>query len=424
MQRKILTIIIFGWLAALTAASAASIDITDFNAAQCRGSAALYPTAISRVATPDSLVPVFINHVGRHGARFPASPKGINALQDAIRHAEEAGTLTPTGKQLKQLATLVASAAAGQWGALDSVGIAEQRGIASRMLRTFPSLFDNGNVEAISSYAPRCIMSMYTFTHQLARLNNKMSITTSSGRQFSYLLRPFDLDAEYKDYRQSDEWQSVLEAFRARVIPLEPLKKALGDISGYTDGEARELAMQQYQLVADAAAAGISDNPDKYFTREEYNRLWQAFNLKQYLLYTANIISTVPADMASPLLRSLITSTDAVTRGDKQMPGVMLRFAHAETLMPLLSLMKLKGCNYVTNYIETVPRHWQDFNIVPMAANLQLILFKHKSKDRYYLRVDLNERPLALLPGSQAIYTPWDRARAYLENCIPIYSRD
>lgn len=305
----------------------------------------------------------------------------------------------------------MATAAAGQWGALDSVGMAEQRGIASRMLRAFPSLFTNGTVEAISSYAPRCIMSMYTFTHQLARLDNKMSITTSSGRQFSYLLRPFDIDAEYKDYRQSEEWQQMLDEYRAALIPLEPLKKALGDISGYSDEEARELAMQQYQLVADAAAAGISDNPDKYFTREEYNRLWQAFNLKQYLLYTANIISAVPADMASPLLQSLITSTDAVARGDKEMPGVMLRFAHAETLMPLLSLMKLKGCNYVTNYIETVPRNWQDFNIVPMAANLQLILFKHKSKDHYYLRVDLNERPVPLLPA-QVTSTPHGIARA------------
>lgn len=76
MQHKIVSIFIFTWLLSIISASAVTISVTDFNSAQCRGSAALYPSDISRVATPDTLVPVFINHVGRHGARFPHRPRG------------------------------------------------------------------------------------------------------------------------------------------------------------------------------------------------------------------------------------------------------------------------------------------------------------------------------------------------------------
>ena len=74
----------------------------------------------------------------------------------------------------------------------------------------------------------------------------------------------------------------------------------------------------------------------------------------------------------------------------------------------------------MTNYFDTVALHWRDFSIVPMAANLQLILLRHKETGRYYLRVDLNERILPLIPGRPALYTPWESAREYLTRCLPL----
>nr|WP_289760752.1 hypothetical protein [Duncaniella muris] len=97
----------------------------------------------------------------------------------------------------------------------------------------------------------------------------------------------------------------------------------------------------------------------------------------------------------------------------------MLRFGHAETLMPLLSLMHLPGCYYMTNYFDTVGMHWRDFYVVPMASNLQMILFRAESGN-YYLRVDLNETPVSLIPGRSIIYIPWNTAQDYLVRCLPI----
>ena len=116
---------------------------------------------------------------------------------------------------------------------------------------------------------------------------------------------------------------------------------------------------------------------------------------------------------------NLINTTDEVAerRSDAR---VQLRFGHAETLMPLLSLMHLPGCYYMTNYFDTVESHWRNFHVVPMASNLQMILFRAKS-GRLYVRIDLNEVPVTLIPGNDSIYLPWTRAKQYLMRCLPLH---
>ena len=145
------------------------------------GSAKPYPAPDSLLTHPDSLQAVMINHVGRHGARFPASDERAMTLLDILQKAEKAGTITPTGRMLLELTYNVVMYSTGRWGTLDPLGMAEQRGIASRMRETYPQLFDDGTVTAISSYVPRCIMSMYSFTHELASINNHIDISTNSG---------------------------------------------------------------------------------------------------------------------------------------------------------------------------------------------------------------------------------------------------
>ena len=110
---------------------------------------------------------------------------------------------------------------------------------------------------------------------------------------------------------------------------------------------------------------------------------------------------------------------DRAANGENEY-AVMLRFGHAETMMPLLALMRLQGCYYMTNYFDTVGLHWHDFHVVPMASNIQMILLRSDS-GRLYVRVDLNEVPTPLIPGKSTIYTPWDTAKDYMIRCLPLY---
>lgn len=407
-------------LIAITA-FAADPTATKFSADDCQGSLKPYTAPEKEYAYPDSLAPVFINHVGRHGRRFPASATHCKQFLEALQNAEEQGTLTNRGAELLELIAEVMEVADGQWGALDDLGVEEQRGIAARMYSRYPTLFKEKRVEAISSYSPRCVMSMYSFTHQLTRMNNTIELTTASGRGKSMLMRPFDVEMSYKDFIDLGQWKEPYQQHVDRVVPTTALARVLGENFDYGDTDPKELAIVEYYVIAGMSAMQVQCDASRYFTNEEYNALWSCFNLRQYLQRTASTLSPVPADIASPLLCDIIESTDTVVaRKGNTLVSAKLRFGHAETLMPLLSLMRLKGCYYKTNYFDTVAKNWQDFNVVPMSANLQLILFKNAKGD-FYLRIDHNEQPVAFIPGSTEIYVPWEKAREYLSNCVPMY---
>ena len=396
---------------------------TSYSFQQCEGSAMPYPVPAESVTLPDSLTAGFINHVGRHGARFPSSPKNVTALIRELAKADSAKALTPAGEELLTMAKFVSETSRNRWGALDSLGMAEQRGIASRMFRNYGMLFNDTRVNAISSYSPRCVMSMYEFTHQLDRLNNHIEITTSSGRQNSPLMRPFDLDPDFIEWVKSGDWKAAYEMQFETMMPTAPARKLFkGEYAKeMTNDDARKVSYHAFKLLQGLSAMGLPSKMERYFTREEANQAWSCTNLSHYLERTASTLSTLPAEIAAPLLTDLLTTAEAAVER-KQQYAVMLRFGHAETLMPLLSLMHLDGCYYLTNYFDTVALHWKDFHVVPMASNLQMILVKSKS-GKMFVRFDLNERPIPLLPGSDIIYTPWQQAREYLLRCIPLHLR-
>ncbi len=410
-------------ISALIFAKASAIDptATRYTTTDCQGSLRPYPVPSSSVAIPDSLTTVFINHVGRHGSRFPASAANSISMRKALLRADSIGTITSLGRELLQITNLVIKMSDGRWGALDSLGMAEQRGIASRMVMSYPEIFgSNGKVCAISSYSPRAMMSMYSFTHQMDRLNNKLEFTTSTGRLNSQLLRPFDINQDYIDFRKSEVYKTPYDEHIASVCPTSAIRRVLGDNYPFADkGDELRLALTEYYIIAGLSAMGLTYDPLKLFTIEEYNALWSCFNMRQYLQRTATTLSSVPADIAGPLVLDLITTTDNAVDGKSEY-SAYLRFGHAETIMPLASLLRLPGCYYLTNYFDTVALHWRDFEVVPMASNLQFILLRN-ARGTYYLRVDLNECPINLIPNDSRIYIPWSEARAYMMHCVPIY---
>ncbi len=418
MKRFRMISVLLAAIFSAVAVSAADPTDTGYPAAECQGSSMPYPVDVTRVAAPDSLEAVMINHVGRHGARFLSSARYTRTMSAALHRADSLGTLTPLGRRFGELVDLITARTASRWGALDSLGMAEQRAIASRLFMTFPEVVKNARVNAIASYSPRAIASMDEFTHQLARLDNHVEIYTSSGRQNSALLRAFDVDADYRAYIESDGWRKVYSGYADATLPLEPVRRLLGKDYPMDDGEARDLVKVMYKIIAGCSAMSVDSEWQKYLSLEEYNAMWRVENLHHYLTYSASTLTSAVADMDARLLLDIISTTDAFIAGENP-AAVQLRFGHAETLMPLLALMHVPGCYYMTNYFDTVGLHWRDFYVVPMASNIQLILFKNK-KGEYYVRLDLNETPVPIIPGRTALYVPWATAREYFNRCLPL----
>lgn len=415
MVRQVFTLIIS--IFCLTAA-ASDRNVTRYSYTECEGSSMPYPDIDMKLrAIPDSLVPVYVNHVGRHGARFMTSGKTIGDLLRRLHKADSLGTITPRGKELISLCNRVMQRTADRWGALDSLGMAEQEGIASRLYSIVPDLFRGHKINAISSYVPRCVASMDAFTHQIARLDSKVEIYTSSGRQNSRLVRPWTGDAEYKSFMDDSRWSDIYHRYLDATVPGQVAEKLLGKGYPFSKNEKRDVTLDAYKVVAGCEAISIDPQASRFFTPEEYNALWSIANMHHYLTHSASTLSPAPMDLATALLDNLISTMDSAVKGNNEYT-VMLRFGHAETLMPLLALMRLPGCYYMTDDFATIGEHWRDFTVVPMGANLQMILLKSTSTGKMYVRVDVNEKPV-ILPGQKSVYTSWENARKYMINCLP-----
>ena len=68
---------------------------------QYAGTAMLYPVQEDsfHLSTSD-MVPFYINHLGRHGARFPTSGKALDKAKEALILGQQENRLTTDGKIL------------------------------------------------------------------------------------------------------------------------------------------------------------------------------------------------------------------------------------------------------------------------------------------------------------------------------------
>lgn len=340
-------------------------------------------------AVPDSLSTIFVNHVGRHGARFLSTSKYTAKV---LKYLRRYGPLSPIGRNLLWLCHHIDSITAGRWGALDSIGKNEQDSIGTRFYHRYPGLFERrDSIYGFASYVPRCVMSMDCMTYAILWCRPKTNMTTGSGPRFNNLVRFFETDEAYKQYMKSAGWHAAYDAYVDSICPTEPAIRLSLNRPGLSKKEAQELAMAMYKVVAGSMC--ILDYIDwrPFFLEQEYRELWQISNLHHYLTHSANVFSLEPEQMARPLLRELIATLDSAAQSDYDGPAAIVRFGHAETLMPLLSLMHIEGCRYVSADLESVADNWQDSYIVPMAANLQLALCRSKQTDKLYLITYLNE---------------------------------
>ena len=350
---------------------------------------------------PDSLEVVYIDHVGRHGARFLSK---ASYTRDMLKFLDDAGPLTAAGVRLRALCHRLDSVTAGRYGALDSIGMVEQTGIGDRMSRRgAEALRQLDSVTAIASYVPRCVMSMDMCSHAVIWNHPKTEMGQGSGPRYNTLVRFFDTDSAYLAYDRSNEWKRIWEAYDAKVSPVDAVRRLVSDPGQTSDKKLRKMARVMYKIVAGANAVFGSVDWQAFYTPDEYRRAWQSENLRHYLTYSANGLSLTPSRMSRSLVADIAASLEHASLPGYDGPAMTLRFGHTETLMPLLSQLAVPGCRYVTTDWDRVADHWRDYEVVPMATNLQLLLLRSKGTDRLYVQSLHNEQPaMPLMTYSQA----------------------
>ena len=388
---------------------------------QYAGTAMPYPIVKdSFVFFQDSMVPFYVNHLGRHGARFPTSGKALNRVKEILELAQRENRLTSGGVTLLSTIQNLSETFDGQWGKLSVVGEEEQRGIARRMIERYPQLFsDSVKVQAIATYVPRCIHSMDAFLACMVEFNSSLHIQRNEGKQYNDILRFFDLNQSYVDYKENGDWRPIYETFVRRKISSASVMENFFLESGQeTDKEAEEFVMALFSIAAILPDTGTPINLDGLFTIGEWDNYWQTQNLRQYMSKSSSPIGRMlPVAIAWPLLSEFIHSADEVIKG-KSDTRANFRFAHAETVIPFVALMGIEGTDVKVVVPDSVSKYWKDYEIAPMAANVQWI-FYHDTAREIWVSFLLNEKEMTLpVSTSRFPYYRWETVCMYLKKRV------
>ncbi len=385
------------------------------------GTAMPYPSIKdSSVFSFEDIKPFYINHLGRHGARFPTSGKALNKAIQILTSAEHENRLTPEGTKLLSTMHNLVKIFQGHWGKLSQLGEQEQKGIAGRMIKHHPLLFtDTAQIEAIATSVPRCINSMDVFLEVINQHNPYLHIIRSEGHQYDTLLRFFDLNKAYVQYKTKGDWIPLYEEFLKRKISsVSIINKFFFNAGQNTEEENRQLAMALFAIAAILPDTGIPIDLGNLFTPVEWSDYWQTQNLRQYLSKSAAPIGkSLPVATAKPLLQEFIRTAEEVINGQSY-KRVNLRFAHAETVIPFAALMGIDKTDTTITNPDSVASYWKDYEIAPMAANVQWIFYRDK-KQQIWIKILLNEKEAALpIPTDYFPYYSWPEVRRFFTHRI------
>ena len=309
-------------------------------------------------SAPAGYEPFYISHYGRHGSRWLTNDA---RYQWVNKHFDDDKNLTKLGKSVKKRLAKVWKNAKGNGGQLTALGARQHRGIARRMYQNFPQLFTkDAHLTAHSSTVNRCKVSMENFVDELKQLSNIQHLTPITQEE----------DMAWIAYTSPEEKAHENRTNVPLMISPERFIKALFVDPSKIENPTK-LLTEMHTIASDMQDVELNVSLYDIFTPEELEAVYNKNNRSMTIVHGDLIENEgIPARSAISLWQRIETEADAaIARGGV---GADLRFGHDSNLYRLFTLMgfKLRGEDY--NYMD---------EILPMAANLQMIFYRNKQGD-------------------------------------------
>ncbi len=390
----------------------------------------VYPTPHKKLTpSPKGMKPFYLSHYGRHGSRYLTKNEDYSYVPRVLKEADEAGKLTPLGKDVLRRTELLARFCEARWGDLTDLGAQQHKDIARRMTKHFPELFKGKtHVVARSTLVPRCVLSMANATQQLTAINPRLQVEIeASSHDLHYMNHQ---DRYLRSITRPDTLEAVYKDFCNRHWNLQPLMTSLINDTAYIrqNIELEKLQVYMFRMAGSIQNTELRDSLTLFdiYTPEEIYNNWLTANAWWYLGYGFTPLNGATQPFTQRfLLRQLIADADSCIALDR--PNVQLRFGHDTMLLPLVCLMGVNGYNVSVDDLEMLaPSGWIDYRVFPMAANLQLVFYRRNAKDRdVWLKVLLNEEEATLpVPTTQPPYYRWSDVRAYMLKVLSKYPKE
>ena len=364
---------------------------------------------------PKGYKPFYISHYGRHGSRYYWNEKLYAELDTLLTDAHSNGLLTPLGEKFYTNFMSIKDELTTGVSELTQLGWEQHQKIARIMYNNFLEVFKNGgNVLAISSLTGRCVISMSAFCQELVQCNPKIEIREQSSR--------FTLDGVVPSDKQNPVKHTFTkskpryEANMKNVAGDDDLRKnVISRVFTSTDGlkaNPHHIASNLLHLYTSLPNIAHEGMMDGIIADNELINTWERSNLGSY-----SWVFSLQSE-AVPILRDIITKTDAVLSG-KSDHIADLRFGHDSFIGPLTVLMGLNGADLDPENPPEVKNCYQNFETC-MACNIQLVFYRSgKPSDGVLVKCLLNGKEAKLPVETQMFpYYKWDDVkRVYEKRC-------
>ena len=372
-----------------------------------------YPTPSGvRAKAPEGYEPFYISHYGRHGSRWITDDERYLATIAPFDSAYAIGGLTTLGIDMRERLQRINDDAIGRSGSLTPIGERQHHDIASRMYEAFPQVFAYpAKVHAVSSTSMRCAMSMSAFTEALKEHNPLLLVKREPyAKHMDYIAYT---SPEAKAFHNDTTWRNeYIALIRDIVKPQRLMASLFTDPSGIDPITQYKIMENLYWAASDMQDVELDENLYDIFTYDELYAIWRTINARMYVCngnYPA--ANGVMLKSADSLIDDIIAKADsAIANGDV---SANLRFGHDTNLLRLLARMGIKGCAEATAKLADAHTVWRDYQLSPMAANLQLVFYRN-GKGNVLVRLLLNEEDAYLpIQSANAPFYNWSDVKAY-----------
>lgn len=361
----------------------------------------------------------FINHIGRHGSRYPVSDENIIKLMDELQSASDQKILTEAGVVLLNQLSDWQIRMQGKWGNLSSLGEQQQKAIGARMAKYFgQAVFSN--IRAWVDPKERCQLSYVNYLEGVdsilpaASRNPDVLIMEAENEMLNF----FNTNTAYVAFKKSGNWESYYTQYEEQLLADNTIITKYITCNESVDIKRRiQFAQALYNCVSIAPDIPLAPEIIPIIEKEDMEKLWLLENAKQYMEKgPSSIADNIQINISLPLLKNFLTTSEEALHSD--MPISFLRFAHAETLIPFAALLGIPSACAATSQCDQIARIWKDYEVSPMAANLVWVFYQN-SEGKVLVKMLLNEKEVPFpVEAVQYPYYDWNVVRKYYVNQI------
>ena len=394
---------------------------------KCGGVYYAYPTT-QRIDTPapKGYQPFYVSHYGRHGSRYLISDNDYKWVMDVFDKAAAAGALTEQGLVVKERLERIWPEAEGRGGELSPLGARQHQAIADRLYKAYPGVFDDeAEVTAASTVVMRCAHSMFNFVDGLKTNNPALKVPMESGNRNMYYLNYHSPESgPYSSHE--GPWYQEYRKFKAeKTRPQRMMRELFNDelyVRRNIDPEG--LMWGLYWIAVDMQNMETKVGFFDIFSPDELFNLWQVFNFNFYACNSSYPLAKgLHVDNAKNLVRNILETADEYVAAGKH--GATLRFGHDGNIIPLAALLQLDNSVAYEADPYQLYRVYTDWRISPMAANIQMTLFRNAKTGHILAKFMLNENEVHIPVATDKFpYYDWEETRAWLRKVIDTPSRE